>query len=172
MSFVDKIKNVIFNNFNVDKTNIVNREPLKKQQSGKKVFKYFKLQYDEYMIGCRLDFKELNLALTNNSCVNCGCVLEKEIKGTKTCPECKKKIYVRTDFINKIKIELGEETIDEFERYNKKMNEISYMEKLITNNEYMCPQYLSELSKYNKTGFICREVVWGFSNFVNKEMEI
>lgn len=173
MLFFDKIKNVISDmiNTNEEKSHHNNISNTRKKQVNKKTFKYFKNYYNEYMNSCGLKFKELQFALENNMCINCGCILDAEIKGTKNCPHCKKKIYVRTDFVNKIKIELSEDIIDEFERYDKKMKEISYMEKLMASNEYMCPQYLKEFSKFNKHGLSCRDVIWGYSNYVNNELD-
>ncbi len=144
--------------------NIITNKDKKDSQEPKRIFNYFKEEYNYIMNNNTLDFEKAEEYLTNNACINCGCVLKSIIKGTKTCPECKKKIYIRTNPVSGKKLELGEKTIDEYESYASKVYEMISYERELKNQFMAYPKYVEIFYKCKKEGLSSRDVMWTFRN--------
>lgn len=136
-------------------------------------FYYFEEEYNEYINGCRFNIEEAKDFFNSNVCGSCGCVLDKELKANLNCPNCKKKIYVRTDIISKEKLELTDDTMSEFQKYDKKVRELLFFEKLMKRNEYVHNNYKELFSSLKeKMPLRPRDVMWRFGNEVFADLDI
>lgn len=113
-------------------------------------------------------FKDNYDMFKSNCCPNCGCVLENEIKTSKQCSECKERIIVRTNKFNKQKLVLTSKDLKKYEKYEKKLKEITFCEKYISAIDTMYPQYMNEFYKLKneKPELSVRDYTFSFENTV------
>lgn len=168
MSLFNFIKNQLISSSNHKE---VNEQPKIKEVSNKKKLLYFNEEYEKLKISTPINLEEASKLFLNKVCCNCGCILEKEIKGTAKCPDCKEKVYVRTDMISKKKLLIGEQDIEKFNKYDKLVREILFMEKLMKNNEYIYRNYMELFYSLKQRSSSFKDTMWQFSNKVGYEMD-
>lgn len=149
----------------------VKEQPKIKKVSNKKKLLYFNEEYENLKMSTPINLEEASKLFLNKVCCNCGCILEKEIKGTTKCPECKEKVYVRTDMISKKKLVIGEKDIEKFNKYDKLVREILFMERLMKNKEYIYRNYMDLFYSLKQKSSSVRDTMWQFSNKVGYEMD-
>ena len=107
-----------------------------------------------------------------NICINCGCVLDIEIKTSRNCPECKNKIIVRTDMYSKRKIMLTPEMLKTFEKYDKEVREILFMERTINNKISIYDKYMNKFKVLKEDErSSARDIMYQFANYVGNELD-
>ena len=133
---------------------------------------YFEDIYRRCLYKYNLNFEKLEKAYINNVCVNCGCLLDVEIKHSRKCPECKSNIIVRTDMHSKKKIILTKEMLKVFEKYDKETREILFMERLLKNKISIYGKYINKfysLKQDDKSS--ARDIMYQFANYVANELD-
>ena len=118
-----------------------------------------------------INLEEASKLFLSKVCCNCGYILAKDIKGTTKCPECKEKVYVRTDMISKKKLVIGEKDIEKFNKYDKLVREILFIERLMKNKEYIFRDYMELFYSLKQKSSSVKDTVWQFSNKVGCEMD-
>ena len=163
--------------FNFIKDQLINSskvKEIKKEQknvNNKKKLLYFNEEYEKIKMATPINLEEANQFFENKVCCNCGCALEKEIKGTKKCPECKEKIYIRTDMITKKKLEIGEKDIKNFQSYDDEIREILFMERLMKNKNFIYKNYMELFYSLKQKNISVRDIMWQFSNKIAAELD-
>lgn len=130
-----------------------------------------KEEYEELKVSIPINLEEASRLFLNKVCCNCGCISEKEIKGTTKCPECKEKIYVRTDMISKKKLLIGEKDIEKFNKYDKKVREILFLERLMKNKEYIYRNYMQLFYSLKQKNLKASDIMWQFSDKIGSELD-
>ena len=133
---------------------------------------YFEDVYNRCSNRYDLNMDKLARAYLDNICLNCGCILDTEIKNSRNCPECKNKIIVRTDMYSKRKIFLTQDMLKVFEKYDKEVREILFMEKLMKNKISIYGPYLfkfKSLKQDEKSS--ARDIMYQFANYIGNELD-
>ena len=165
--------NTIFNcneNTKINKTQNEKAEDVLSDNSQRKL-NYFNEEYNTYMKSCSFHISEAIECLNNNACINCGCVLDKQIKGNMKCPNCSNKIYVRTDMYSKKKLALSDKTIKDFEQYDKKIREILFFERIMKKKEFVYNEYMTEFKSIKNKSVNVRDIMWQFANKVGSDLD-
>lgn len=138
----------------------------------KKTIIYFEDVYKRCLDKYDFNINELSQFYENNACINCGCVLDDQIKISKNCPMCKNKIIVKTDMYSKKKIFISREMQKIYDKYDKDIKEILFMERIIKNKIAIYNNYIfkfNELKKNEK--FSAKDIMFQFSNYVGNELD-
>lgn len=153
------------NNNRVEKNKSINK-------SNKRKLIYFDDVYKRCLYKYNLDIDNLSQSYMKNICINCGCILDIEIKTSRNCPECKNKIIVRTDMYSKRKIMLTQEMLKTFEKYDKEVREILFMERTINNKISIYNKYMNKFKalKEDKRSS-ARDIMYQFANYVGSELD-
>ena len=165
--------NTIFNsneNIKRNKTQNEKVEDVLSDNSQRKL-KYFNEEYNDYMRSCSFNISEAIECLNNNACINCGCVLDTQIKGNRKCPNCSNKIYVRTDMYSKKKLELSDKTIKDFEQYDKKIRELLFFERIMKKKEFVYNEYMTDFKSIKNKSVNVRDTMWQFANKVGADLD-
>ena len=133
---------VIFDIFKKNNNKIEKNKSINKSNQKKLI--YFDDVYKRCLHKYNLDIDNLSQSYLKNICINCGCVLDIEIKTSRNCPECKSKIIVRTDMYSKKKIMLTQEMLKTFEKYDKEVREILFMERTMKNKIAIYDKYMDK----------------------------
>lgn len=72
----------------------------------------------------------------NNTCPNCGVLLDGKITTSKKCPECKKQITIRTNYRTKKRLLIGTDKIEQYNKLDKKRKEINFCDRQLQNMLY------------------------------------
>lgn len=133
--------------------------------------KYFDQEYNNLINNSAFNLKEAIECLDNNACISCGSILDSQIKGNRKCPNCQKKIYVRSDVYSKQKLELCDDTIKDFEKYDKKVREILFCERIMKNKEYIYQNYMQEFLTIKNRNINVRDTMWQFANKLGSDLD-
>ncbi len=153
------------NNNRVEKNKSINK-------SNKRKLIYFDDVYKRCLYKYNLDIDNLSQSYMKNICINCGCVLDIEIKTSRNCPECKNKIIVRTDMYSKRKIMLTPEMLKTFEKYDKEVREILFMERTINNKISIYDKYMNKFKVLKEDErSSARDIMYQFANYVGNELD-
>lgn len=155
----------------MDKIKETKEQPKIKKENNSKKLIYFNEEYERIKSTISFNLEEANQLFVKKVCCNCGCVLEKEIKGTKNCPGCKEKIYVRTDMISKRKLEIGEKDIKNFQKYDVEVRKILFMERIMKNKEYIYKNYMDLFYSLKQKNLNASDIMWQFSNKIGSELD-
>lgn len=127
-----------------------------------------KLEYfEEEMQNCLSKFPMFDRnykAYNSNICINCGSILTSKIKNTRNCPECKSKIILRTNIYNKQRLLLSENDLMIFEKFDKEMKQILFMERLMKNLMLSFSNYKNEFYQYKNRNLSARDIMYSYSN--------
>lgn len=115
----------------------------KKQLKTRKII-YFEEHYMRCLDKYDLNIKELLKLYNQKICINCGTILDIELKNSRNCPECRAKIILKTDPYSRERIMLSEELLNSFEKYSKEVKEIIYMDKIIKDRQFIYKEYMSK----------------------------
>lgn len=109
----------------------------------------------------------------NNCCPNCGIVLNANILKSKKCPECKKRINVRTNRETGKKLLLTDLEITKFEKDNLKRKDILFYEKWLKALNNMYPNYMYYFwnLKKSKPDMSARDYAWSFENWLFNKLD-
>lgn len=138
----------------------------------KKKLIYFENVYKKCLYKYGLNLEELSQFYDSNACINCGCVLSNEIKGTRNCPECKSKIIVKTDMYSKKKILLSQDMLKSYEKYDKEVREILFMERLMNKKISIYNNYMNKFNELKQNEISnARDIMYQFSNYVGTQLD-
>lgn len=161
--FKAKIESVTSSNFQRVNSKQINNKPRK--------LKYFDQEYNNLVNNSAFNLKEAVECLNNNACISCGSILDSQIKGNRKCPSCQKKIYVRSDVYSKQKVELCDGTIKDFEKYDKKVREILFCERIMKNKEYIYQNYMQDFLTIKSRNINVRDIMWQFANKIGSDLD-
>ena len=133
--------------------------------------KYFNQEYNNLVNNSAFNLKEAIECFNNNACISCGNILDSQIKGNRKCPSCQNKIYVRSDVYSKQKLELCDDTIKDFEKYDKKVREILFCERIMKNKEYIYQNYIQEFLTIKNRNINVRDTMWQFANKLGSDLD-
>lgn len=135
--------------------------------------KFFNKELDVLVKNNMDEFKNNYILYKANCCPSCGCILQKKIKATGKCPECKEKIIVRTNRINKEKLFLTQSNLKRYEKYEKKLKEITFCEKYIKAISEMYPYYMHKFYelKSKKRDMSVRDYTFSFESWLTIEID-
>lgn len=133
--------------------------------------KYFNQEYNNLVNNSAFNLKEAIECFNNNACISCGSILDSQIKGNRKCPSCQNKIYVRSDVYSKQKLELCDDTIKDFEKYDKKVREILFCERIMKNKEYIYQNYMQEFLTIKNRNINVRDTMWQFANKLGSDLD-
>lgn len=164
----------IFDFLKKKKDNIINNNNKKNnfEKLKTKKLNYFDDIYMRCLYKYNLNIDELAQYYSNNICISCGCVLDNEIKKTCNCPECKNKIVVKTDAYSKRKVILNQEIVNTYEKYDKEVRDILFMERIMNKKVSIYNKYINKfkLLKANEK-FSARDIMYQFVNYVGSELD-
>ncbi len=169
--------NIILNDINSKINNDENQKGNKTKiidisnNNSQRKLKYFDEEYYDYIRNCAFNLKEAKESLSNNACISCGCILDKQIKVNRKCPNCNNKIYIRTDMYSKEKLELSDKTLKDFEDYDKKIREILFFERIMKKNEFVYSEYMTDFEKIKYKSVSVRDIMWQFANKVASDLD-
>lgn len=156
-------------NVNVKKKKFINKTINKSKE---RKLTYFYDIYTRCLYQYNLNFDELAQFYNNNVCINCGCVLNIRIKNSRNCPECNNKIIIKTDVCSKRKIMLTQDMLKSYEKYDKEVREILFMERIMKNKIAIYSNYLNKFKNLKKDErFSARDIMYQFSNYVGMELD-
>ncbi len=159
------------NNFKIqlEKTKGTTKTITKKSSLEK--IQYFKEYMNDWLQENNSIFNEEYSFFCNNCCPNCGCVLDIKIKSSKKCPECKRKIILRTNKLTSKKLLLSEKRAIEYDSHDKKRSEIIYFENIISKRQYVYDDYMNKFYELKSKSLDPRNVVYPFVNYVGSQID-
>ena len=161
---------VIFDIFKKNNNKIEKNKSINKSNQKKLI--YFDDVYKRCLHKYNLDIDNLSQSYLKNICINCGCVLDIEIKTSRNCPECKSKIIVRTDMYSKKKIMLTQEMLKTFEKYDKEVREILFMERTMKNKIAIYDKYMDKFKTLKQDErSSAKDIMYQFANYVGSELD-
>lgn len=165
----------LFDFFMKKKNNEIEKQIIRKKTVNKTKQIKLKYFYDVY-VRClskyNFDIDELAHFYYSNICINCGCVLDSNIKNSGICPECKNKIIIKTDMYSKRKVMLNPEMLRTYNRYDKEIREILYMERLMKKKESLYINYFDLFKKIKGNEYSnSRDIMWQFLNQVAADLD-
>ena len=181
LSFIALILGVIIKRIQKDNTNpikIIEKSKSIKSENKKtqnrsslETVQYFKEYIATWLQEEIQLFNEEYNYYINNCCPNCGCFLEQKIMSSKKCPECKKKIILRTNRLTSKKLILSENRAKEYDDHDKKRSEILYFEKIISGRQYVYSDYMNKFYELKSKASDPRNVVYPFVNYVGSQLD-
>ena len=109
-----------------------------------------------------------------NCCPICGVVLEKKVRTSKKCPECKQKLFIKTNKISKRKLLMGPEKYIQYNRDIEELDEILFMNRQIELLKKAYPSYMNKLYEMRKEKYLSispRDYTWIFENWLMNELD-
>ena len=116
-----------------------------------------------------------NLAFyLNNCCPECGVVLDKKIKDTQQCPECKKSIIFKQNIHNYNCYLITFNDLEEFNKLDEKLNEIYLYEEQMEELNKRYPEYMYYFwnLKKEKPHLSNSDYTWGFENWLLNTLDV
>ena len=110
----------------------------------------------------------------NNCCPECGTVLDKKIKDTQQCPECKKSILFKQNIHNYNCYLITFDDLKEFNKLDEKLNEIYLYEEQMEELNKRYPEYMYCFwnLKKEKPCLSNRDYAWGFENWLLNTLDV
>lgn len=134
--------------------------------------KYFRDVYIRCLYKYDFSIDELARFYSSNICINCGCLLNLNVINSRNCPECNNKIIIKTDMYSKRKLMLNQEMLRTFNKYDKEIRDILYMERLMKKKESLYINYLDLFKKIKEnTQSSPRDIMWQFLNQVAANLD-
>lgn len=132
--------------------------------------KYLNEEYLKIYHDIEFDFEKEAQYYNNHCCPNCGIVFDKEIKTTRDCPECKKKIIKRNNYLTKQNYLMTENKFKLFEKYEKKLQDLNFYDEILKHVSYNCSNVKEKiLEKSNRN---IRDLVWEICNDLSLEYSV
>ena len=131
--------------------------------------KFLNDDYQKIYHDIEFDFEKEAQYYNNHCCPYCGVVFEKEIKTTKNCSECKKKIIKRNNYLTKQNYLMTQDKFTIFEKYGKKLQELNFYEEILKRISYNFPNLRKEILNKRKNNLNVRDIVWGICNDLSFE---
>lgn len=110
----------------------------------------------------------------NNCCPVCGTVLDKKIKGTQQCSECKKSIVFKQNIHNDNCFLITFDDLKEFNKLEEELSEIYLYEEQMEELNKRYPDYMYyfwNLKKKNPN-LSNRDYAWGFENWLLNTLDV
>ena len=110
----------------------------------------------------------------NNCCPVCGTVLDKKIKGTQQCSECKKSIVFKQNIHNDNCFLITFDDLKEFNKLEEELSEIYLYEEQMEELNKRYPDYMYYFwnLKKEKPNLSNRDYVWGFENWLLNTLDV
>lgn len=110
----------------------------------------------------------------NNCCPACGTVLDKRIKDTQQCTECKKSIVFKQNIHNDNCFLITFDDLKEFNKFEEKLSEIYLYEEQMEELNKRYPEYMYYFwnLKKEKTNLSNRDYAWGFENWLLNTLDV
>ncbi|MBR2708209.1 MAG: hypothetical protein IKE90_02100 [Bacilli bacterium] len=137
-----------------------------------------KLIFENEIIGLsnRIDERfHNNMAFyLNNCCPECGTVLDKKIKDTQQCPECKKSILFKQNIHNYNNFLITFDDLKEFNKLEEQLEEIYLYEEQMQELNKRYPEYMYYFwnLKKEKPNLSIRDFVWGFEIWLFNTLDV
>lgn len=169
----DKIKYIDITDVNKsldETTTSKDNNEVKKRASGKMIFHDEMQKWIDENFDLFHDGYEYYL---NNCCPSCGVVLDNEIKSSKNCPNCKKRINCRTNKETGKKILLTNEQLKKYEKNDEKRKDILFFEKQMKSLNMSYPKYMYYFwnLKNEKPDMSARDYTWSFENWLMNTLD-
>lgn len=146
---------------NTCKTNTINNKK-----------RYLDEEYLRIYHDIEFDFEKETQYYNNHCCPYCGIVFEKEIKTTKNCPYCKKKIIKRNNYLTKQNYLMTQDKFKSFEKYEKELQELNFYEEILKHISYNCSNLKEKILEKSSRNLNIRDLVWGLCNDLEIEYSI
>lgn len=169
------LRNIIAKIFGYKDNNsnkIENRNVKLKRSAAKRIF--FDREMKQWLAENDEKYYSNYLYFDNNCCPNCGVVMDVLIKNSKTCPQCKKKIVMRTNKENSKKLLLTEDEAKKYDKFDEKRKDILFYERQINALNNMYPNYMYYFwnLKKEKTDMSARDYAWSFENWLFNKTDV
>lgn len=90
----------------------------------------------------------------NKVCPNCGSVLDKSFEKSFKCPECKKNIFIKTDYRSKERLAISEDRLNDYQKLIDERVKLNSLNRLLANTQDICNISKKEFNdlRLTKTG--------------------
>lgn len=142
-------------------------------KSDVKKYTFFDKELSSLIKKSEYEFYDNYILFLNNCCPSCACVMDNQITRTIFCPNCKEKIIVRTNKLNRKKLLLNEKQIRQYDIFEKRIKEIHFCEKYISAINSMYPDYMDKFYslKLENPKLSVRDYAFLFENWLYVKLD-